>query len=271
VIETLRRHWPEYLIEAWALGMFMVAAGVCTILVEHPDFGLRASLDSEALRRALVGASMGLTAVLLIYSPWGRRSGAHMNPAVTLAFFSLGRIDGRDAAWFIAAQFCGGLLGVLLVLALFGDRFAAAPIAFVLTAPGPRGVALAFWLEFFISCGLMTVILALTSRARLAPYAGLAAGALVASYIAIESPYSGMSMNPARSFASALPAGRLEDLWIYFTAPPLGMLVAALWHRARRRRGCAKLVHGSRERCIHCGYVPQASSVLVVADHQQRV
>jgi aquaporin Z len=231
---------------------------VFTVLIEHPDFGVPAVIESAGVRRTLIGLAMGATAVALIYSPWGRRSGAHMNPAVTLTFWRPGKVRRDDALWFIVAQFAGGVLGVLGVLALFGERFAAPPVAFVATRPG-HGASVAFLLEFLISCGLMLTVLGLSSRARLAPYTGLAAGALVASYIALEAPYSGMSMNPARSFASAAPAGLWSDLWIYFIAPPLGMWAAAAVHRARGApNACAKLVHAADARCIHCGYEPPA-------------
>jgi aquaporin Z len=238
----------------------MVSAGVFTVLVEHPDFGVPELVESAGVRRALIGLAMGATAVALIYSPWGRRSGAHMNPAVTLAFWRLGKIRRDDALWFVAAQFAGGLAGVLAVLAAFGERFAAPPVSYVATLPA-HGTALAFALETLLSCGLMLTVLAFSSRTRLAPYTGLAAGALVASYIAFEAPYSGMSMNPARSFASAAPAGLWADLWIYFVAPPLGMWAAAAVHGLRRApRGCAKLSHPTGARCIHCGREPAASA-----------
>lgn len=253
---TAREHWPEYLIEAWALGTFMVSAGVFTVLVEHPDFGVSAWIESASLRRALIGVAMGATAIGLIYSPWGRRSGAHMNPAVTLTFWWLGKVKRNDALAYVAAQFAGGLAGVLLVLAAFGERFAAPPIFFVTTLPS-HGVALAFALETAISFGLMLTVLSFMSRDRLAQYTGFAAGVLVACYIAIEAPYSGMSMNPARSFASAAPARFFADLWIYFVAPPLGMWAAAVLHRTLRMpSGCAKLAHAAGARCIHCGYAP---------------
>ena len=254
----LFQHWPEYAIEAWALGTFMVSAGVATAIVEQPDFGVRDLIGNETLRRVLIGIAMGLTAVALIYSPWGKRSGAHMNPAVTLTFLALGKVRCADALGYVGAQFVGGVAGAALVLVLLGQRFAAPPVAFVLTQPthGPR---LAFAFEWLISCVLMTVVLALSSRPRFARYTGLAAGVLVAMFIALEAPYSGMSMNPARSFASAAVAGQWADLWIYFVAPPLGMLTAALVHAPRRalRAGCAKLVHDRNARCIHCGYEPR--------------
>jgi aquaporin Z len=69
----------------------------------------------------------------------------------------------------------------------------------------------------------------------------------------LEAPFSGMSMNPARSFASAAPAGLWDALWIYFVAPPLGMLGAAAIHaRLDARVGCAKLQHSADVPCIHC-------------------
>jgi aquaporin Z len=252
MLQRLRTHWPEYVIEAWALGTFMVSAGICTTLIEHPDFGVPDFLPEATARRVLIGLAMGITAIALIYSPWGKRSGAHMNPAVTLTFWRMGRMRGADALCYAGAQFAGGVLGVLLVHWLFGERFAAPPVMYIATQP-LQGAALAFVLELVISCGLMATVLAFTSRARLAPFTGLAAGALVALYIALEAPFSGMSMNPARSFASAAPAGMWDSLWIYFVAPPLGMLGAAALHtRSRARAGCAKLQHAGGVRCIHC-------------------
>ena len=132
-------HWPEYLIEAWALGMFMISAGVFTTLFESPDTAWHRVIASGDLRRAATGLLMGATAVALIYSPWGKRSGAHMNPAVTLAFLSLGRVASRDAAYYIVAQCLGAILGVLAVWALLGRRFADPPVNFIATLPGPLG------------------------------------------------------------------------------------------------------------------------------------
>jgi aquaporin Z len=256
-MKTALRHWQEYAIEAWALGTFMVSAGLATAIIERPEFGVTALIASADVRRLLIGLAMGVTAVALIYSPWGKRSGAHMNPAVTLTFLALGKVRRGDALGYIAAQFVGGVTGVALVLALLGERFAAPPVSFVLTQPG-HGPRLAFALEWLISCVLMTAVLALSSRPHAARYTGLAAGALVATFIALEAPYSGMSMNPARSFASAAVAGTWTNLWIYFLAPPLGMLTAAFVHAQRGavRTGCAKLVHGRDVRCIHCGFEP---------------
>src|SRR5271156_5001939 len=144
---ALRAHWPEYLIEAWALGMFMISAGIFSTLLGFPGSPLQRIVPNEDLRRALVGVAMGLTAVALISSPWGKRSGAHMNPAVTLTFWRLGKIARWDAVFYVVAQFIGGACGVLIVTAALRDAFTAPPVRFAVTSPGVRGALGAFLSE----------------------------------------------------------------------------------------------------------------------------
>src|SRR5436309_16051016 len=126
-----------YLIEAALLGIFMISACTFGIALEHPSSPIRQAIDDAAVRRVLMGAAMGLTAIGLIYSPWGRRSGAHMNPATTLAFTRLGRVSARDAAGYVLLQFVGGTLGVVLMALLLGSRLADPPVNYAVTAPGP--------------------------------------------------------------------------------------------------------------------------------------
>jgi len=257
-METLRRHWPEYLIEAAGLGCFMVSAASFAVLLEHPASPLRAALGDPLLRRGLMGTAMGLTAIAIIYSPWGKRSGAHINPAVTLTFMRLGKIALADAVFYVAAQFLGAVTGVALAEVVLGGLIADPAVAHVATKVGARGTAIAFTAEAVISFGLMTVVLAMTNVHRLNRFTGLAAGTLVALYITLEAPLSGMSMNPARSFGSALFADWWQAMWIYFTAPPLGMLLAAeIYVRLKGRAAvlCCKLHHDNHQRCIfRCTY-----------------
>jgi aquaporin Z len=257
--EALSSHWPEYLIEGWALGTFMVSAGIVATLLGSAASPLSTAIADPLLRNVTAGIAMGLTAIALIHSPWGKRSGAHMNPAVTLTFLRLGKTRGWDAVFFIVAQTLGGTVGVLIVAALFGSAFTDAPVNYAATMPGAGGPWIAFLAELLISGMLMLVILTLSGTARLARFTGYAAGCLVALYITFESPLSGMSMNPARTFASAAPGMHWDNFWIYLCAPLLGMLAGAQLYLALRgvqRLACAKLLHPVDSRCIHCGYEP---------------
>ena len=253
--EALRLHWPEYLMEAAELGLFMISASLFGVLLEYPGSPVHQALPNPMLRRVLMGMAMGTTAIAIIYSPLGKQSGAHFNPAVTLTFFRLGKVRGWDALFYVTAQFVGGLAGVLLVAAVLREMLAHPAVNYVATLPGSHGALAAWVAEVAITFILMSVILRVMSG-RLARFTGAFAGMLVATYIALESPISGMSMNPARSFASAVPAHLLSTLWIYFTAPLLGMLLAAeLYVRlmGRSQVTCAKLYHENDKRCIHCG------------------
>jgi len=260
-MSSFARHWPEYLIEAACLAAFMLSAALAATLLQHPASPLT-GLASPVVQRALMGLAMGLTAMALIYSPIGQRSGAHMNPAVTLTFLRLGKIAPADAAWYVAAQFVGGSTGILLATTVLAGLPADPSVNYVATVPGPAGVAAAFTAEVAISFGLMTVVLHASNTPLLSRFTGLLAGTLVAVYIVTESPVSGMSMNPARSLGSNLLAHASSTLWIYFLAPAIGMLLAAeLYVRWRGLAAvrCAKFHHTERTRCIfRCGYaVPQ--------------
>jgi aquaporin Z len=257
-----RHHWPEYLMEGAGLALFMISATLVTMLLEHPASPLRQAVPDAFNRRLLTGCAMGATAIALIYSPWGARSGAHLNPSTTVVFWRLGKVATPDAVGYVVAQFAGGVAGVLLVSGLFARELGAASVRYAATVPGGYGTAVAFAAETAISFILITTVLRLSNASRTARYTGLAAGLLVACFITFEAPLSGMSMNPARTFASAAAGHIWTALWVYFSAPPLGMLLAAEVHV--RLRGshpvlCAKLHHGKGARCIfRCGYGPAA-------------
>lgn len=244
--------------EAAGLGLFMISAGLFGTLLFFPGSPIAEVLPEPMARRALMGLVMGLTAIGIIYSPWGQQSGAHLNPAVTLTFWRLGKVATWDAAFYALAQFIGGALGVALVLALLGAIFADPPVSHVATVPGAAGVAVALLAEAVISFGLMTMILFTTNTPRLMRLTGVFAGCLIALYITFEAPLSGMSMNPARTVASALPGNLWHGLWIYFVGPTVGMLLAVEFYRLVRRTPdviCAKLNHHTHRRCIfRCGY-----------------
>ncbi|MFN7117588.1 MAG: MIP/aquaporin family protein [Saprospiraceae bacterium] len=239
---ALQKNWRIYLIEAWALGMFMVSAALFTIVVEHPELLVRRSIESPLLRRFLIGIAMGLTAIALIYSNWGKRSGAHMNPAVTLTNLQLNRIRPYDALWYILAQFIGGTLAILFIKWLAFPYISIPDVNYAVTIPGKAGIWAALGMECFISFGLFLMVLYLSNHKKLAPYTGFFVGGLLVLYITLEAPFSGMSMNPARTFASAYPANIWTGWWLYFIGPIAAMNLAGFlyrrWYRTTHNSNC---------------------------------
>ena len=239
--------------EAAELALFMLSACFFTMALEHPFSPLRQALPSAFLRHALGGIAMALTLLALIHSGWGKRSGAHMNPAITLMFFRLGKVNLWDGIFYVLSQFIGGFLGVLLASLLIGQPLAHPKVTFAATRPGMAGVAVAFAAELVISFLLATTVLITSNHKTLFRFTPFFAASLVATYITFESPLSGMSMNPARTLGSALPAHAFQALWIYFTAPPVAMLIASelyLQLRSANAVFCAKLHHDNHARCI---------------------
>lgn len=250
-LDSLRAHWPEYLCEATELCLFMISAGSFTILLAYPMSPAFKAIPDPFVRRMLIGIAMGCTAIAIVFSPLGKRSGAHFNPAVTLTFWRLGKVRGWDAFFYIIAQFVGGVAGMAIV-AFFSRAMLSHPaIKFVATLPGPHGAGIAFACELVIAFMLMTVVLHVSNTPYLARYTGVFAGCLVATYITFEAPFSGMSMNPARTFGSAYVGHLWTALWVYFTAPVVAMqLAATLYLRTKGEVYCAKYHHHNNARCI---------------------
>lgn len=125
----------------------------------------------------------------------------------------------------------------------------------MVTVPGNDGIAVAFVAEFLMAFTLMTIVLQVNNAPRAAPYTGVIVGLLVAMFITFLAPLSGMSINPARTFASAVVGDRWDAFWLYCLAPPLGMLLAAQVFVVRRARvDCAKMYHAAGTPCIFCEY-----------------
>jgi aquaporin Z len=223
------------------LAFFISSASLFTVLLEHPASPVRQSLAEQHFgRRVIMGVLMGLVIVGIIYSPWGKRSGAHINPAVTLAFWQLGKIRTPDALWYVLLQVLGGPTAALLMKHVVLTAWYGHPaVNYVLTEPppGPNGWWLAWGAEFIITLVLVAVTLLMLHSERWKKLTGWVTGLLLTLYIVYETPYSGMSLNPARSLASAVAAGRFHGLWIYFTAPVAGAWLATVlflrWHHGQ--------------------------------------
>jgi aquaporin Z len=203
-------------------------------------------------RSAIMGAIVAGGTFIIIRSPFGRRSGAHFNPALTVAYFSLGRIHHWDAFSYVIAHFFGGIAGVFFAHQLFGANLSDLPVRYVVTLPGRNGAMIAFLAEFITSFALMEVVLLATNHRRLARYTPLFVALVTVVYYILATSLSGYSVNPARSFSSALFARIWQGIWIYFVAPGCGMLAAATLYKkiaGADRVYCAKLFHDFESNC----------------------
>jgi aquaporin Z len=249
--------------EAGETGLYLFSACTVATVLWHPASPIEQSLPSDGVRRVLMGLAMGATIIAIAHSPWGKQSGAHVNPAVTITFYRLGKAALWDAVFYCAAQLLGAVAGVALASLVLQGAPAHKAVRYAATVPGIYGDTIALVAELAISFILMCAILFASNHKVLAPYTHHFAAILAAIYIAFESPLSGTSTNPARTFGPALFAGYWHALWIYFIGPPLGMLAAAeVFLVAREGNGpyCAKLHHHNDKRCIfrHSGPDPIA-------------
>lgn len=213
-------------------------------------------IEPPVLRRFLTGLLFAGGATAVVYSPLGQRSGGHINPAVTLAFWTLGKVPGRDVLPYIAAQVAGAFAGVSLAALLWGDL--ARSVQLAATVPGDGwtwGGALVA--EFASTFALAFLIFVCVNKPGVAARTGLIAGSLVVLLVTLEAPVSGTSVNPARSLAPAMLFPVWRDQWLYVVGPIAGALLAAVTYRRRWGQAtvCAKLYHTEKYPChFACGY-----------------
>ena len=227
MLALIGRHWRHSLAEAAGLGFFMLGASVVTTQLRYREAWLHQYVTSPFAQLAVLGAAMVFVVLAIIYSPWGNHSGAHINPAVTIGMWRLGKIEPYAAFFYIVSQFIGGVLSVQLCGLFLGRGYTKVGTDYVVTKPGPRGPTAAFVAEWIITFVLMMVLMWALSDPKSEKFAGLMLAILIGFYLVVEEPLSGMSLNPARSFASALAAREWKDLWIYFVAPMSATLTAA--------------------------------------------
>jgi len=227
---AFRSHWPLYLYEAAELAIFMISACLFTVWLFDPSYPAVRALPSAAMRRLLMGVAMGATAVLIIQSPMGKRSGAHFNPSITLTYFRMGKIGAWDVVFYVLFQFIGGVAGVGFSALCLGSTLADPSVDYAVTIPGVYGTGAAFGAEFLMASVLIGVVLWSSNRPRMAPYTSYLVGILITFYILLFAPVSGFSINPARTTGSAIFAHVWTAIWLYFLAPISGMMLAAEIH-----------------------------------------
>lgn len=224
---SFKKNWKHYLQEALGLAIFMFSACFFGALLEAKHGVLHLAIPDPFLRTIIMGIMMGATALFIFYSPFTSPSGSHINPAVTLVFLRLDKMCPWDALFYSIAQFIGGILAVYIMQLLMGPLLTAQPVNSVVTIPGKYGKWGALIMEFSIAFITMSMVLFTSHHEKYKKYTRIFSGCLVCAWVILAGPVSGFGMNPARSFASALPAHTWTGFWIYAVVPFAGMLMAA--------------------------------------------
>ena len=204
---------------------------------------------SQSTRLLVTGVLVGTCVALLVVSPLGRLSGAHLNPSVTLAFWVVRMVSGRDVIGYVGAQLLGALAGGLTFRWLWGGI--ALSVGGGVTHP-TVSIWAALCLEAGMTALLVAMIFVFVSRERLARWTPLMLVPVLAVLVWKGSPYTGTSLNPARSEGPAVAFADFADLWLYFLGPILGALTVALAWRRRERAAqpkTAKLFHDPTYPC----------------------
>jgi aquaporin NIP len=208
-----------------------LAEGLATFALVFAGCGaiVANSVYDGALGTVGIGLVFGLIIMVMVYAT-GHLSGAHINPAVTLAFTLTRHFPAREAAAYIAAQLLGAVAGALVLLAVWPDQ----PAELGTTLPTvSAGSALVY--EATLTALLMFVIMAVATDTRaVGAAAAIAIGGTVGLDALFGGPVTGASMNPARSIGPALVSGTLDDLWIYIVGPVLGAALGALAYQLVR-------------------------------------
>jgi aquaporin NIP len=208
---------------AEGLAAFALVFAGCGAAVANARYG-------AALGAVGVALAFGLVIMVMVYAT-GHLSGAHINPAVTIAFTLTRHFPARDAVAYVAAQVAGATAGALLLLAMWTDK----PARLGATVPTVGGGA-ALVYEVVLSAFLMFVIMAVATDTRaVGAAAAIAIGATVGLDALFGGPVTGASMNPARSFGPALAAGEWHMFWVYLAGPLLGAYAGALAYGVVRR------------------------------------
>lgn len=224
---SFKKNWLHYLQEALGLAIFMISACFFSGMLESKNALWHLSIPNDFLRIIIMGILMGATALFIFYSPFTAPSGSQINPAVTITFLRLGKMEKWDTFFYIIFQLIGGLLAVYAMVWLMGKTLTESPVNYAVTVPGKYGITLAAITEFIIAFIIMTMILFTSANESLKKYTRIFSGICVCVYVIVAGPISGFGMNPARSLASAIPAHIYTAFWIYMFIPFAGMLSAA--------------------------------------------
>jgi aquaporin Z len=187
IAQAVKTHWREYFMEGTEIGVLMLSTCICGTLI-YGDESLIKSLGlAPAVKSMLMGAAIAITTFLIIRSPFGRRSGAHFNPAITLTFLWLNRVHRWDAVCYIAAHFIGALAGVMAARQILGTGLSGPSVRYMVTLPGMYGSSVAFIGEFLLSGVLISTVLYASNHRLLARFAPVLVALLTIFYFLLSS------------------------------------------------------------------------------------
>lgn len=240
-------HWTEWGCELVGTAFQLFIGFSVVAVMEAPGAPGPALIGSSGARLVLIGAAFGVLAAIVATSPVGRRSGAHLNPVVTLGFFARGHTHGHDLMGYAVAQAAGALAAAAAFETAWG-RWAAEVDDARTTPSGSVDPWLAAGIEAALTLTLLLVIFSMVSSSRIARWTPAVVTGVLSGLIWAGAPYTGASMNPARTLGPDIVSGGYPALWVYFVGPPIGaLLAAALFTMLARRRPTltAKLFHDS--------------------------
>lgn len=250
----------------------MLFVGVSAVALMWAPGSPVPALDPPILRRFVTGLLFAGGATAVVYSPLGQKSGGHLNPAVTLAFWRLGKFPQHHVLPYILAQVAGAAAGVALAALAVGGLLRG--VQYGATIPGEGWTWIgALGAEIACTFALAFLIFVCVNKPTVAARTGLLAGALVVLMVTLVAPISGMSVNPARSAAPAMFVPLVRDQWLYVVGPAAGAWLAAIAYRQQWGRSmvCAKLYHTAKYPCAFdtCGYrIARAGETLMTEGEQ---
>jgi aquaporin Z len=217
-------HWAEWTCEFVGTALLLLGGLSAVCLDFAPGSPVAPTIPDHSARLLITGLLFAGTGSLVAVSRLGRRSGAHLNPSVTLAFWVRGHMHVHDLAGYTLAQIAGAFAGTALVRWWWGTKARAVDLG--VTRPGHGVGAGAVSIEAFMTFLLVAGILVMVSFPRTARWTPLLVWILVAVLVWQGAPWTGTSLNPARSLAPALLAPHTAYLWVYLAGPLAGSLVA---------------------------------------------
>jgi len=231
-----RSAWSLYAAEFLGTALLLIGGLSAVIVIISPASPFAAFALPGWLARGIAGALFGLTGTLVTISVLGKHSGAHLNPAMTLAFVIEGKISASHASWYVLSQCLGAIAGACVVL-VWGPL--GKPLRYGATTPAPgMNPMLAVALEALCTVVLVGTVFVFLGHPRLRRFTPWTMSPMYAVMVSIEAPFTGTSTNPARSLGPAVATGTWQGFWIYLVGPALGALVgvvvARLLGRGRR-------------------------------------